>query len=161
SLAAAGPATLQAPEPPDYHLVLIPAVVQFLIDLARRQPVLLVLGDLNEADPVGLDLIRYLAHLAVRVPLLLVGALRDPDLEAEAGLRRMAEAMTRERLWLRIDLHCLSRRATDQLVRAMLAGSSRVSEQTMAEIYSQSRGNPRLVRELVDCLSSSGDSSWP
>lgn len=132
----------------DYHLELVPSVVQFLTDLARTKPVLLVLGDLHEADPVGLDLIRYLAHLAVRVPLLMVGALRDPDIELSAGLRRMTEAMTRERLWLRIDLRCLSRSATDQLVRAMLP-DSQVSEAGLKEIYAQSRGNPLFVRELV------------
>ena len=140
----------------DYHLDLIPSIVQFLTDLARNQPVLLVLGDLHEADAVGLDLIRYLAHLTVRMPLLLVGALRDPDIEAGAALRRMIEAMTRERLWLRIDLHCLSRRATGQLVHAMLPGV-RLSDDLLAEIYAQSRGNPRFVRELVDGIGSSGD----
>jgi DNA-binding SARP family transcriptional activator len=145
-----------APDLRDYQLDLIPSIVQFVTDLARTKPVLLVLGDLHEADAVGLDLIRYLAHLAVRAPLLIVGALRDPDIEAGAGLRRMIEAMTRERLWLRIELHCLSRRATDQLVHALLPGVQ-VGDDTLAEIYSQSRGNPLFVRELVDAISSYGD----
>jgi DNA-binding SARP family transcriptional activator len=142
----------------DYHLDLIPATVQFLTDLARTKPVLLVLGDLNEADAVGLDLIRYLAHLAVRMPLLMVGALRDPDIEAGAGLRRMIEAMTRERLWLRIDLHCLSRQATSQLVRAMLPGGH-VSDDILAEVYAQSRGNPLFIRELVEGINSPGEAA--
>jgi DNA-binding SARP family transcriptional activator len=137
-----------APDLRDYHLDLIPSIVRFLTDLARAQPVLLVLGDLHEADAVSLDLIRYLAHLAVRSPLLMVGALRDPDIEPGAGLRPMVEAMTRERLCLRIDLLCLSRRACDQLVQAMLPGT-RVSDDILAEIYAQSQGNPLFVRELV------------
>ena len=145
-----------APDLRDYHFDLLPTIVQFLTDLARAKPVLLVLGDLHEADAVGLDLIRYLAHLAVRAPLLMVGALRDPDIEAGAGLRQMIEAMTRERLWLRIDLHCLSRGATDQLVHALLPGAG-VSDDTLAEIYAQSRGNPLFVRELVDGMNSYGD----
>jgi DNA-binding SARP family transcriptional activator len=146
---------LPAPDLHDYYLDLFPAIVQFLMDLARTKPVLLVLGDLHETDAVGLDLIRYLAHLAVGTPLLMVGALRDPDIEADARLRYMIEAMTRERLWLRIDLHCLSQRATDQLVHAMLPGAH-VSDDTLAEIYAQSRGNPLFVRELVDGLSLRG-----
>lgn len=142
----------------DYHLDLIPAIVRFLTDLTRTKPVLLVLGDLHEADGVGLDLIRYLAHLAVRMPLLMVGALRDPDIETGAGLRRMIEAMTRERLWLRIDLHCLSRQATGQLVRAMLPGGH-VSDDILAEVYAQSRGNPLFVRELVEGINSPGEAA--
>ena len=138
-----------------YYLDLFPTIVQFLMDLARTKPVLLVLGDLHEADAVGLDLIKYLAHLAVGTPLLMVGALRDPDIEADAGLRQMIEAMTRERLWLRIDLYCLSRQATDQLVRVMLTGAH-VSDATLAQIYAQSRGNPLFVRELVEGMSADG-----
>lgn len=155
SLGTGIPVPAAAPDLRGYHLDLIPAIVQFLTDLARTQPVLLVLGDLHESDDVGLDLIMYLAHLAVRTPLLMVGALRDPDIEAGPGLRRMIEAMTRDRLWLRIDLHCLSRRATDELVHALLPGVQ-VSAGTLAEIYAQSRGNPLFVRELVDGISSYG-----
>ena len=139
----------------NYYLELFPSIVQFLMDLARTNPVLLVLGDLHEADAVGLDLIRYLAHLAVGTPLLLVGALRDPDIEAGPGFPQMIEAMTRERLWLRIDLHCLSRQATDQLVRAMLP-RAHVSDGTLAQIYAQSRGNPLFVRELVEGMIAHG-----
>jgi DNA-binding SARP family transcriptional activator len=149
---------LQAPvsDLRDYRLGLFPSVVQFLMDLARTKPVLLVLGDLEEADAVGLDLIRYLAHLAVGSPLLMVGALRDPDIESGVELQRMIEAMTRERLWLRIDLQCLSRRATDHLAGAMLPGAD-VSDDMLAEIYAQSRGNPLFILDLVEGLTSTGD----
>src|SRR6185437_2295347 len=58
-------------DPRGYQLDLIPSIVAFLTDLAWVKPVLLVLGDLNELDEVGLDLARYLAHLAARVPLLI------------------------------------------------------------------------------------------
>jgi DNA-binding SARP family transcriptional activator len=169
SLGAGIPLPPPAPDLHDYYLDLFPAVVQFLTDLARTSPVLLILGDLHEADAVGLDLIRYLAHLAAGTPLLMVGALRDPDIEADARLRQMIEAMTRERLWLRIDLHCLSRQATGQLIRTMLPGAH-VSDDTLAQIYAQSRGNPLFVGELVEGMrahgspiaadESCGDLSW-
>ena len=155
SLGAGTPLPPPAADLRDYYLDLVPAIVQFLTGLARKKPVLLVLGDLHEADAVGLDLIRYLAHLAVGTPLLMVGALRDPDIEADAGLRQMIEAMTRERLWLRIDLHCLSRQATDQLVRTLRG--SHVSDDTLAQVYAQSRGNPLFVRELLEGMSTSGN----
>ncbi|MBO0823308.1 MAG: AAA family ATPase [Actinobacteria bacterium] len=132
----------------DYHLDIIPSVVQFVTGLARSAPVLLVLGDLDEIDEIGLNLIRYLAHLATNVPLLMVGALRDSDIGAGAG-SRMVEAMTREQLWLRIELRCLSPRATAQLVRAMLPGVP-VGDDIVAEIYEQSRGNPLFIQELVE-----------
>jgi predicted ATPase len=113
--------------------------------------VLLLLGDLHEIDDVGLDLIKYLAHLAGNVPLLMAGALRDLDAVPTPGLRLMSEAMTRKRLWTRIELRCLSRHSTDQLVRALLPGVA-VSDSLLAEIYEQSRGNPLFVRELADVM---------
>ena len=151
SLGAGIPRPAPAPYLRDYYRDVFPAIVQFLMDLARTKPVLLVLGDLHEADAVGLDLIRYLAHLAIGTPLVMAGAIRDLDIEADAGLRQMIGAMTRERLWLRIDLRCLSRGASDQLVRAMLPDAS-ISDDELTEIYAQSRGNPLFVRELADDL---------
>ena len=155
SLAAGLPMPAPAADLRDYHLDLIPSIVHFLTDLARTKPVLLILGDLDDADDIGLDLIKYLAHLAVRMPLLMVGALHDPDIAARSGLRQMIEALTRERLWMRIDLYCLSERATGQLVRAMLPDTD-LSDETLADIYTQSRGNPLFVLELVDAISSHG-----
>ena len=157
SLRGEVPPQTPAPDPRGYQLDLIPSIVQFLTDLACAKPVLLVLGDLNEVDEVGLDLVRYLAHLAARGPLLIAGALRDPDIES-GGLRRMAEAMTRERLWLRMELRCLSRRATDQLVQVLLPGID-VSDDTLAGIYAASRGNPLFVQELADGIGSFGDTA--
>lgn len=142
-------------EPRDYRFDIFPAIAQFLTDLARTRPVLLVLGDLHEIDDVGLDLIRYLVHLAVNVPLLMTGALRDPDLEPGHELRQMIEAMTRERICMRVELRCLSRRATGQLARALLPGVD-VSDVLSAEIYEQSRGNPLFVRELADAMRDAG-----
>jgi len=144
---------LQPPthDPLVYQLDLIPSIVQFLTDLTRSKPVLLILGDLNEADDVALGLTMYLAHLATRMPLLLAGALRDPDIEACTELRRMTEAMTRDRLWLRIELRCLSRAATDQLVRAAPPCAG-VSDDVLTTIYELSRGNPLFVRELIDSM---------
>jgi len=155
SLAAAIPLRAPLPDLRAYDLDLFPAIVQFLMDLARTKPVLLVLGDLQEADAIAIDLIRYLAHLAVGTPLLIAAALRDPDIEASTELGQMIEAMTRERLWLRIDLHGLPRRATDQLIQAMLPDAT-ISDDTLAEIYAQSQGNPLFVRELADGQRSRG-----
>ena len=155
SLAAAIPPRAPVPDLRAYDLDLFPAIVQFLMDLARTQPVLLVLGDLQEADAIAVDLIRYLANLAVGTPVLIAAALRDADIEASTELGQLIEAMTRERLCLRIDLDGLPRRATDQLVQAMLPDAS-IGDDTLAEIYAQSQGNPLFVQELADGLRSSG-----
>jgi DNA-binding SARP family transcriptional activator len=132
----------------DHQHDLIPAIVRLLTDLAHTQPVLLVLGDLHDADSFSLDLLRYLAQLAVRRPWLMVGAIREEEMGAATELARMIEATMRERLCLKIDLGRLSRRHCDELVRAMFAGSD-VDDELAREIYHWSRGNPLFVEELV------------
>ena len=140
--------------PVDYHLDLIPAIVRLLTDLGRRQPVLLILGEFHDADPFSLDLVRYLAHLAVERPWLMVGAVREEEIEPGAELGRMLDATMRERLCLRLELHCLPRRDCDQLVRALLPGV-RVGDEFLTRVYAQSRGNPlfvgELIRQIYDC----------
>ena len=134
--------------PGDHQQDLISAIVRLLTDLGRKQPVLLVLGDLHDADPLSLDLLCYLAQLAVKRPWLVVGAVREGELLAATGLGQMIEATMRERLCLKIDLGCLSRRDCDELVRTMLVGSD-VSDELAGQIYQWSRGNPLFVEELV------------
>jgi DNA-binding SARP family transcriptional activator len=140
--------------PIDYHLDLIPAIVRLLADLGRRQPVLLILGDLHDADPFSLDLVRYLAHLAVGRPWLIVGAVREEEIEPGEELGRMLDATIRERLCLRLELRSLPRHDCDQLVRALLPGV-RASDEFLTRVYAQSRGNPlfvvELIRQMHDC----------
>lgn len=131
-----------------YHHDLVPAVVRLLTDLARTRPVLLVLGDLYGANPFSLDLLRYLAQLAVTRPWLMVGAMREEEMEVATELGRMIEAALRERVCQKIELGCLSRGDCAVLVRALFAGTE-VSEELADQIYRWSRGNPLFVEELV------------
>lgn len=148
SLYALNQVPAAAAAPVGYHLDLIPAVVRMLTDLARRQPVLVVLGDLHDADQLSLDLLRYLAQLAIRHQWLIVGAVREGEVEATTELGRMIESTIREGLCRKISLDCLSRAECDQLVQAMVPGAGAADE--LAEpIYHWSRGNPLLIGELV------------
>jgi predicted ATPase len=124
------------------------AVARLLVDMARERPVLLALGNLEHSDRDSLDLLRYLAHLAVGHRWLLVGALADEQPGRRRGLRRLIDAMIRVRVCEEVRLDCLCRQDSDQLVRAMLAGN-RVDDELLAAIHAQSRGNPLFVRELV------------
>jgi DNA-binding SARP family transcriptional activator len=148
SLGARGELRAVTPGAGDFHLDLVPAVVRLLTDLGRKQSVLLVLGDLQDADPLSLDLLRYLAHLAARRPWLLVGTVRDDDAPVGSELGRTIEAMIRERLCLGIGLRGLTRQDCDTLVRALLP-DGRPGDGLLDQIYTWSRGNPLFVRELV------------
>jgi DNA-binding SARP family transcriptional activator len=132
---------------PDPHAVIL-AIARLLTEVARSRRVLLVLGDLHELDPSSLDVLRYLAHLAVRRPWLLIGTVRDEEVETGTELRRMIDATMRARLCERVAVQSLSRSDCDQLVRASLPGRQAGTE-LLQQIYTRSRGNPLFIEELV------------
>jgi predicted ATPase len=124
------------------------AIVRLLTDLGRTRPVLLVVGDLSDADHLSLDLLRYLAHLAMHRPWLIVGAVREEEAE-DPDLRRLIASTLQEETCLRFELGCLSREQCDALVHARLE-LRHASPRLLETIYARSRGNPLFVKELVD-----------
>jgi predicted ATPase len=140
----------------NFHLDLLPAIVRLLTDLGRRQPVLFVLGDLHAADPFSLDLLGYLAQLAVRRPWLMAGAVREEEVNPGTRLWLMIEATMRGSLCRRIDVPCLSRPDCDQLVRGLLPGG-RARDALLEQIYARSVGNPLFVVELLREMRERGD----
>ena len=142
-----------AADPGDDHRVLLTEIVRLLTDLGRNRPVLVVLGDLHDIDAVSLDLIRYLAHLAARRPWLLIAAVRGEQLAAAPELRRMLATMMRERLCRNEELHCLTESECRELLRQVLPGRE-IDPDFRHRVYTQSRGNPLLVLQLVHELAS-------
>lgn len=134
--------------PQGEHSDVVPAIVRLLTDTAREQPVVLVLDNLREADGYSLDIIGYLAHLAVDRRWLLVGSVREEEVEPGTDVARLLAKVTREGLCRRIELPWLTREQCGELVAAMLPSAS-MSRGLLDRIYELSRGNPLFVRELV------------
>ncbi len=138
------------------HLSLLPAIVRLLSDLARTQPVVVVLGDLHDADPSTLGLLQYLAHLAPQRRWLMIGTFRDEEVEGGRRLQQMIDATTREQLWLQVDLQRLARPDCDQLVRATLRGGC-VGDGLLEHVYLRSLGNPLFAEELLGEMRERGE----
>jgi DNA-binding SARP family transcriptional activator len=130
------------------HLYLPPAIVRLLSDLARTRPVVLFLGDLHDLHRSSLDLLQYLAHLAVQRRWLIAGTFREEELEVGSEVWGVIEATMRERCCLHVALQRLARPDCDQLVRAMLPGNS-VDAAVLDDVSARSLGNPLFVEELV------------
>jgi DNA-binding SARP family transcriptional activator len=146
------------------HLEVVPAIVRLLTDVALRQPVLLVLGDLCDADARSLDIIGYLAHLALDRRWLVVAAARDEELELDppgggadrgTAVARLVGASMRGGLCLRIELQCLTRAECYELATALLPGAAE-GRRLLDQIYALSRGNPLFIRELIDDICAQG-----
>jgi DNA-binding SARP family transcriptional activator len=135
-----------------YPLELSAHIVRVLTDLGRRQPMVIAIGDLHRLDPFSLDLLPYLAQLAPQRSWLITGTIHEAEIEPSTRLWRMLDTMLRERVCVKFELRCLSRRSSDELVRALL-GTTCPDDAALEQIFTESRGNPSLIKAMVGELS--------
>jgi adenylate cyclase len=129
------------------------AIRDFLLALARRQPLVLVLEDLHWADALSLDVISLLLETLTLAPLLLICVYR-PEREHRCWrLGTIATQKCREQ-YTELTLSELtlaqSRRLVEALVAIDLPGA--VTEL----ILERARGNPFFVEEVIHSLIDAG-----
>ena len=135
------------------------AVRRTLESLATELPVLVVIDDIQWAEPILLDLVDHLAEWVTDAPVLLVGLARPEirDLRpafVEAG-RRIADVVA---------LDGLDSRATEALAAGLLG--SALPRELVDRLPASTDGNPLFVRELVRMLVDDGviqrrdDGAW-
>ena len=93
---------------------LFDAVSEVLGDVARRQPVVLVLDDLHWADKPTLLMLRQMVRAAGDSPLLVVATIRDT--ERPAALVDMLAQLRREHYFERIELSGLDESDASELI---------------------------------------------
>jgi DNA-binding SARP family transcriptional activator len=144
--------TLDAPVPSREsrvdHLDFLLAIVRALSDFASARPLLLVVDDLHEADPLSLDVLRYFAHLGRQRRWLFVAAVREEELQADSRVAGTLDSMLREDLCAKLKLPCLARAEGHELIRA-LSGHERINDEVAQQIYDRSGGNPLFIEALV------------
>jgi DNA-binding winged helix-turn-helix (wHTH) protein/tetratricopeptide (TPR) repeat protein len=135
---------------------LFDALAAFFTRAARRTPLTLVLDDLHWADRSSLRFLQFLAAEIADVPLLLLGAYRDADVDAEPAraLLDVVAALSRERHYERLLLHRLSEDAIRELVQAV-AGTE-VPGAVTRTVIAQSEGNPFFAHEILRHLTEEG-----
>jgi class 3 adenylate cyclase len=121
------------------------AVRKVLEAIARRRPLVLVIDDLQWAEPVFVDLIEHVAEWTRDAPLLLLIMARPELLDTRPGWRGgelNATTMLLESL--------PETDARDLL--GHLTGSARLDDDVAARILATAEGNPLFVEEIVAML---------
>ena len=122
------------------------SVLTFLRELAARNPVLLMLDDLQYAGQSTVEFVHYLGRHAGRARLLVIATVRaENDAEVGAALAAVAS---------RVDLGPLGADAVGQLARQ--AGQAALADR----ILRQTRGHTLFVVEVLRALAD-GDSGLP
>ncbi len=119
------------------------AVTKLLEHLAADQPLVLVLDDLQWAEPTLLDLVQHVGEHAAGVPILLLGLARPEFGEERAG---WAETIV---------LSPLSTAESGRLIASLLEGAGLPSA-IGDRIVRTSGGNPLFLEQLLSMLVDQG-----
>jgi tetratricopeptide (TPR) repeat protein len=130
---------------------LFEAVSQFITNISREAPLLLVLDDLQWTDPSSLLLLHYLARGVQKTPLLLLGAYRSTDIDAKHPLSPVLTELNREGLPESIHLKRMSLSDVSEMIKGIL-GQEDVPSEFCKLVYEKTAGNPFFVGEVVKSL---------
>ena len=131
---------------------LFDAVATVLAEVARTQPMLLILDDLHWADKATLLMLRQVIRSAGEAPMLVLGTYRDTE-RGEALLDALAD-LHREHVLHRISLTGLDEDNASELIGQI--SDRGVSSQLSRTLWEECRGNPFFLEEMLR-HQSSGD----
>jgi DNA-binding SARP family transcriptional activator len=126
---------------------LFDAVTGLIAQSSDHQQLMLVLDDLQWADPASLQLLTFVAGQLVDRPVLLVCTVRELEVGRNDGVVEALAALSRAPGTRRIFLRGLSDRATAELVD--VASGHPVDAHVAAEIQERADGNPFFATELA------------
>jgi tetratricopeptide (TPR) repeat protein/KaiC/GvpD/RAD55 family RecA-like ATPase len=134
---------------------LFEAVSQFITNISKETPLLVVLDDLQWTDPSSLLLLHYLARDVQKSSLLLLGAYRSTDIDAKHPLTPVLAELKRERLPQSVPLKRMSPEDTSEMIRQILEQDD-IPQEFCKLVYDKTRGNPFFVEEVIESLKEEG-----
>ncbi|MGH7481889.1 MAG: helix-turn-helix transcriptional regulator, partial [Longimicrobiales bacterium] len=155
------PADARAPaaaveDPTEFKTRLLWNLTQFLRRYAERDPLLLVLEDLHEADASSLELLHFIARQIAADPILVVGSYVDTERDRSPGLRRLEQSLLALGHTRRLAVEPLDHAQTAQLVHRTFGVDDAVAGEFAALLYGWTRGNPFFVQETLQSLVEAG-----
>jgi predicted ATPase len=142
-------------EATDRHL-LFEAVSDVLSRLAAISPLVVLLDDVQWAEPTAVQLLRHLGRALVNVPVLLVLSARDTDERRPSELRAVLADLER-RPGRRIFLAGFDDDELVDLTASLLAvNAAAVTAAVSARLRDQTAGNPLYATQLVRHWAESG-----
>ena len=130
---------------------LFEAVSQFITNVSRETPLLVILDDLQSADSSSLLLLHYLARGVYRTPLLLLCAYRSTDVDAKHPLTSLLADLKRELLPQSVSLKRMPLDDTSEMIRQILEQDD-IPAVFCNLIYEKTRGNPFFAEEVIKSL---------
>ena len=141
-------------DPQQISLLGLFSLVQYFANLARVNPVLILLDDIHWADKPSLEFIRRLVGELGDYPLLVICLARRLLLENHPEWQPAGTLGTAE--CSKLELPSLSEAHCRQLVQAILDRVEQLPEPLLEMIVQQAEGNPYYIEELINMLIDDG-----
>ena len=126
------------------------AVCRLVVELARIEPLAIILDDLQRADHATIDALPGLAQRAAREPLLVVGMYRTDEMPRSSPVRRLRVELRRDGRLHEIVLGPLDAESTVALAARTLG--ARPDDLLARRLFDRSQGLPLFVEELSAAL---------
>jgi len=130
---------------------LFEAVSQFIANISREAPLLVVLDDLQWTDQSSLMLLHYLARGVHKEHLLFVGAYRETEIDEKHPLSPVLTELNRERLLEAVSLRRMSPGDVSEMIKQILEQDYVLGE-FCELVYRKTGGNPFFVEEVIKSL---------
>jgi tetratricopeptide (TPR) repeat protein len=134
---------------------LFEAVSQFITNISREAPLLVILDDLQWTDPSSLLLLHYLARGVQKMSLLILGAYRSTDIDDKHPLTPVLAELRRERLPQSVSLKRMSMDETSEMIKQILEQDD-VPPEFCTLVFEKTRGNPFFTEEVIESLKEEG-----
>ncbi len=130
---------------------LFEAVWQFVTNISKEAPLLVVLDDLQWTDQSSLLLMHYMARGIYDRPLLLFGAYRDNEVDEQHPLIPVTTELNRDRLLSSIRLERMSFDDVSEMIKRILEQDD-VPTEFLKLVHDKTKGNPFFVEEVIKSL---------
>ena len=130
---------------------LFEAVSQFITNISKEDPLLVILDDLQWTDQSSLLLLHYSVRGVQMEPLLILGAYRDTDIDERHPLTSVLTELNRERLLQSVHLKRLSSNDISEMIKQILE-QNELPKEFCELVYDKTRGNPFFVEEVITSL---------
>jgi DNA-binding CsgD family transcriptional regulator/tetratricopeptide (TPR) repeat protein len=129
---------------------------QFVCRLAQKQPLLLVLENMQWADTASLELLHFVTRQIGSERVGIVVTYNELELDQNPALRSAEQSLLTLGGTRLLRVEPLSHADTEQLISAAFEVDPSVARGFAARLYSWTRGNPFFIEETLKALVESG-----